>query len=57
MKTTNTNNSLSLNEAIIDLYLNVKIRKQDEVEKTFILSLNLKIDRKLWKTRRGTGKG
>jgi hypothetical protein len=31
MKTTNTNNSLSLIEAIIDLYLNVKIRKQDEV--------------------------
>lgn len=32
MKTNITNNSLSLNEAIIDLYLNVKIRKQDEVK-------------------------
>ncbi len=31
MKTTNTNNSLNLTEAIVDLYLNVKIRKQDEV--------------------------
>lgn len=32
MKTTNNNNSINLNEAIIDLYLNVKIRKQDEVK-------------------------
>ena len=31
MKATNMNNSIHLNEAIIDLYLNVKIRKQEEV--------------------------
>lgn len=31
MKMNNVNSSIQLNEAIIDLYLNVKIRKQEEV--------------------------
>ena len=38
MKT--SNNPKSLNEAIINLYLNLKIRKQDEVLKNKTFPLN-----------------